>query len=321
MHSITILDGLQTNPGDLSWKGFEEYGELKVFDYLTYNEEEIIHRISDSDIVITVDTPVTDRVLSRCPRIVYVGAMATGHNHIDKTACAKRGIIVTNVPSYSTSSVSQRTIALLMELSDRVGTYDRAIHEGLWNGPFAHWDIPSLELEGKTLGIIGYGAIGRRTASIANAMGMRILAYSRHLQGKGDNTALYYNIDSLLKEADVISLHLPLNIDSRHIINRQSIAKMKDGVLLINTSRGELIDEEALSEALLSGKVGGAALDVLSTEPPNENNPLLKTPNTFITPHTAWTGRKARETLINETIENLKSFLEGKERNIVKVDN
>ena len=314
-YRIVILDGKETNPGDLLWLPIEKEGELKVFDDLIYDEEKIAERIGESEIVITVDVPITAAVMYRCRNIRYIGAMATGFNHISLAEAERRGIAVTNVPSYSTSSVSQRAIALLMELSDRVGTLSGKVKNGEWAGPFPHWEIPSFTLEGKTLGILGYGKIGRRTGEIALALGMKVIAYSRTRQEGWEGGIEFVSLSSLLTNSDCISLHAPLNEDSFHIIRKENIEMMKYGAYIINTSRGALIDEKDLNEALESRKLGGAALDVLETEPPEKDNPLLSSPYTIVTPHTAWTGKEARRVLIEETGKNIQAWKNGEWRN------
>ena len=311
---ITILDGLETNPGDLSWEPIYKHGILTVYDDFITDEDEIVKRIGNSEVVISVDTPITKNILSKCRNIRYIGAMATGYNHIDIEEADRRGIVVTNVPSYSTSSVAKRTIALLLELSDRVGDLNRIVKEGKWSVPFHHWEIPSFSLENKKMGILGYGNIGKETAKVAKALGMDVLAYSRSNKEGKDEMVSFVSFSDLLSLSDFISLHLPLTVETHHIINEETIGKMKDGVVLINTSRGSLIDEKALFFALKSGKIAAAGLDVMENEPV-QNSPLFSLNNTIITPHSAWTGKEAREKLIKETGENLEAFLEGRERN------
>lgn len=313
-HKIVVLDGLETNPGDLSWETLYEHGVLTVYDDLIYDEERIIERIGENDIIISVDVPITKSILDRCPSIKYIGAMATGYNHIDIEECEKRGIIVTNIPSYSTISVARRTISLLLELSERVSKLDEIVKNGGWESPFPHWTIPSFSLEGKTFGIIGYGRIGRKTGEIAKAMGMNVIANRRSQTDGQDEIASFVSLDTLLSTSDVISLHAPLNPDSYHMINSKTIERMKDGVIILNTSRGSLIDENALVKALIDRKIGGAGLDVMENEPRKES-PLFFLDNVVVTPHTAWTDKEARRNLIRETGENLKAFLEGRERN------
>lgn len=316
-HRITILDGLETNPRDLSWEPIYKHGILTVYDDLIYDEDEIIERIADSDMVITVDTPLTKRVISSCKNIKYIGAMATGYNHIDLDACEKRGITVTNVPSYSTLSVARRTIALLMELSERVSSLSQIVKNGGWTSPFPHWETPSFSLDNKTLGIIGYGRIGRKTAKIAKAMGMNVIAYKRNTKEEKDDIASFVSLDTLFSTSDVIALHAPLNDDSYHIINSETIEKIKNGVIILNTSRGALIDEDALIEGLISKKIWGVGLDVMENEPRKES-PLFSLDNVIITPHSAWTDVEARRTLIYETGENIKAYLENRERNTIR---
>lgn len=316
-HGIVILDGLETNPGDLDWAPIYESGVLEVYPDLTYDEDEIVRRIGKNDIVITVDAPITESVLSRCPEVRYVGAMATGFNHIDLEGAKRRGIPVTNVPSYASRSVARRAISLLLAISEKVAEQNKFIKDGEWKGPFPHWEYPSLSLEGMTMGLLGYGGIGRETAKLASALGMKTIASTRTRTRGKDEYAEFVSMDTLLSSSDVISLHAPLTAETERIINSATIEKMKDGVIIINTSRGKLVDEEAMKNALISRKVGGFGGDVFSSEPIEDSNPLLSSPNTILTPHSAWTGKEARRLLIEETGANIKAFLDGKDRNRV----
>jgi len=302
---IIILDGYTENPGDLSWDGFASLGELTVYEHTP--AEEIIPRIGDAQIVITNKTPLSAQVFDACPQIRYVGVLATGYNVVDVDAARAHGAVVTNVPTYGTQAVAQYVFALLLELCHHVGHHNAAVQQGRWTQgrDFCFWDHPLVELAGKTLGIIGYGRIGQAAAQIARAFGMKVLACSAH-GGEG-----LVPLDKVLCESDVISLHCPLTRENTGMISRDAIARMKDGVMIINTARGPLIDEEALREALLAGKVQGAALDVVSTEPIRADNPLLGLDNCLITPHIAWAPKESRQRLMDVAVENLKAFLSG----------
>ena len=310
---IIILDGYTENPGDLSWDGFAALGELTVYDHTP--AEEIIPRIGDAEIVITNKTPITTQTLDACPQIRYVGVLATGYNVVDTVAARERGIPVANVPTYGTAAVAQHTFALLLELCHHVGAHNAAVQQGRWtNGrDFCFWDYPLTELGGKTMGIIGYGRIGRAVANIARAFGMQVLACSAH-GGEG-----MVSLEEVLTQSDVISLHCPLTRENEKLINRETIARMKDGVMIVNTARGQLIDEEALREALISGKVSGAAVDVASAEPIRAENPLLGLPNCIITPHIAWAPKESRQRLMDVAVSNLEAFLKGKPVNNVAI--
>ena len=308
---IVILDGYTENPGDLSWDGFAAQGELTVYEHTM--AEDIIPRIGDAEIVITNKTPVTAQTLSACPQIRYVGVLATGYNVVDIAAARERGIVVTNVPTYGTAAVAQHTFALLLELCHRAGAHNAAVQQGKWtNGrDFCFWDYPLTELSGKTMGVIGYGRIGRAVANIARAFGMQVLACSAH-GGEG-----LVSLDEILAQSDVISLHCPLTGENEKMFNRETIARMKDGVMIVNTARGQLIDEEALREALLSGTVFGAAVDVAGVEPIRADNPLLGLENCIITPHIAWAPKESRQRLMDVAVSNLAAFLKGEPVNNV----
>ena len=308
---IVILDGYTENPGDLSWDGFAALGELTVYDHTP--ADEIIARIGDAQIVITNKTPITAQTFAACPQICYVGVLATGYNVVDVEAARHRHIVVANVPTYGTAAVAQHTFALLRELCHHVGAHNAAVQEGRWtNGrDFCFWDTPLTELLGKTLGVIGYGRIGRAVANIARAFGMQVLACSAH---GGEGTV---SLQEVITQSDVLSLHCPLTRDNEKLINRETIARMKDGVMILNTARGQLIDEEALREALINGKVSGAAVDVASAEPIRADNPLLGLENCIITPHIAWAPKESRQRLMDVSVSNLAAFLKGEPVNNV----
>lgn len=312
---IVVLDGYTLNPGDLSWDSLASLGELAVYDRTA--EEDILSRAKDADVLFTNKTPLTCETLLNCKNLKYIGVLATGYNVVDVAAAAELNITVTNIPTYGTAVVGQYAIALLLEIASRVGHHDKRVHEGAWsnNADWCFWNYPLIELEGKRLGIIGYGRIGRTTGRIAKAMGMDVVAYDSFINP--DFKDDYVDLDTLLTTSDVIVLHCPLFPETKEIINKNTISKMKDGVIIINNSRGPLINEEDLASALNSGKVYAAGLDVVSTEPIKEDNPLLKAKNCIITPHISWAAHESRDRLLSIAIDNLKSFLDGKPINVV----
>ena len=317
---IVILDGYTENPGDLSWDALAALGELTVYDRSSRtDQQEAIDRIGDAEIVITNKTPITRAVLDACPSVRFIGVLATGYNVVD-TACAReRGIPVSNVPAYGTAAVGQFTIALLLEICHHVAHHSETVFAGKWEHcpDFCYWDYPLIELDGKTMGIIGFGRIGQATGKIARAMGMRVLAFDSYPNDSGRALAEYVGLDELLAQSDVIALHCPLFPETQGIVNKDTIAKMKDGVILINNSRGPLVVEQDLADALNSGKVLAAGLDVVSTEPIRADNPLLKAKNCIITPHISWAPKESRQRIMDCTVENVKAFLNGKPVNVV----
>lgn len=319
---IVVLDGYTLNPGDLNWDGIKKFGELTVYDRTDFTPEAIIERIGDAEIVFTNKTPLPKSVLESTPSLKYIGVLATGYNIVDTKTAKERGITVTNIPSYGTAAVAQFTMALLLELCHHVGAHNAAVKAGDWtNCPdFCFWNHPLIELEGKNLGIIGFGRIGQATAKVAQALGVNILAFSNHPNPELESeTCKYVTLDDLLAQSDIISLHCPLFEDTMGIINKDSIAKMKDGVMIINTSRGPLVVEQDLCDALNSGKVGAAALDVVSLEPISASNPLLTAKNCIITPHIAWAPTASRSRLMNLAVDNLTGFLSGLPVNVVNL--
>jgi glycerate dehydrogenase len=316
---IVVLDGYTENPGDLSWSGLQELGELTVYDRSP--QELVASRIGDAQLIITNKTVISEAVMEQCTSIKYIGVLATGYNVIDIMAAKNRGIVVTNIPSYGTDAVSQYTIALLLELCHHVGAHSDSVKCGEWSNcmDFCYWNYPLIELAGKTMGIIGYGKIGRGTARIAGALGMNILAFepSKIAQEHLSDLIRQVSLEVLLQSSDVISLHCPLFPETIGIINQNSISQMKDGVMIINTSRGPLIVEKDLREALITGKVSGAAVDVVSDEPISLENPLLDAPNIIITPHIAWAPREARQRLMDIAVNNLRAYILGSPTNIV----
>lgn len=316
---IVVLDGKGLNPGDLSYDCLKQFGGLTVYDKTSSLEETIAH-IGSSEIVLTNKTPITEAVLAACPSIRYVGVQATGYNVVDCKACAERGIPVTNVPSYGTAAVAQFTMALLLELCHHIGLHDESVHRGDWirSDNFCYWLTPQMELAGKTFGIIGYGRIGQAAARLANAFGMQVLAYTRTPKEDSD-ICRFVPLDQLFAQSDIISLHCPLTSENMKLINGISIQKMKDGVILINTARGGLIDEYAVAEALKKGKLRAAAVDVISKEPMEQENPLLYAPNCLITPHIAWAPIESRQRLLDTVVENIQAFLNGTSINVVNI--
>ena len=314
---IVVLDGYTENPGDLSWDGLRALGELTVYDRT--RPEEAASRIQDAEIIVTNKVPVTRALLDQCTGIRYVSVLATGYNVVDLKAASERGIPVSNVPAYSTAAVGQFTIGMLLEICCQIGFHDRSVHNGDWAAcpDFCYWKTPLIELAGKTMGIIGFGRIGRQTGAIARAMGMQVLATGSRPGDEGRAIAEYVDLDTVLRQSDVISLHCPLFPETTGIINKDTIAKMKDGVIILNMARGPMIVEEDLAQALNSGKVYAAGMDVVSQEPIRADNPLLTAKNCFITPHIAWASRECRQRIMDITEQNIRSFLEGNVRNRV----
>ncbi len=320
---IVVLDGYTLNPGDLSWAGLEELGDLTVYDRTVFdrsNDNLIIERIGDAQIVFTNKTPLPREVLRKAPNVKYIGVLATGYNIVDIEAAKELGITVTNIPTYGTDSVAQMVFAHLLEICHHVAAHSDAVKNGEWtnNVDWCFWKYPLIELAGKTMGIIGYGRIGQAVGRVAQAFGMKVLANDKYPNKDLESDTLkYVELDELLANSDVISLHCPLFEENKGMINKDSIAKMKDGVIIINTSRGPLIVEDDLAEALNSGKVYAAGLDVVSTEPIKADNPLLKAKNIFLTPHIAWAPKESRQRLMDIAVENLKAYLNGKPINVV----
>jgi glycerate dehydrogenase len=315
---IVVLDGYALNPGDLSWEGIREMGEVEIYERTP--EAKILERAEGAEILLTNKTPLTRKTIEALPELEYIGVLATGYNVVDIKAAAENEVVVTNVPTYGTNAVAQFVLALLLEVCHHVGEHNRAVKSGAWTAAadFCFWDYPLIELQGKTLGIIGFGSIGQRTAELAVAFGMEVLAYDRSPKKKISNPEIkteeieFVDLMDLYRRSDVISLHCPQTAETKGMINQVSIAQMQEGVIIINTARGGLIVEEELAAALETGKVKAAAVDVLTTEPPAASNPLLSSNRTIVTPHIAWASREARERLMNTVLENLKNFLEGR---------
>ena len=317
---IAILDGHALNPGDLSYDCIRQFGDVTIYDR-TDSEAEAIARIGDSEIVLINKVPITETLLAACPSIRLICVQATGYNVVNCAACAKRGIPVTNVPTYGTAAVAQFTLALMLELCHRIELHNQDVHAGGWTNAdcFCYWLTPQMELAGKTLGIIGFGSIGKAVGRLARAFGMNVIVYNRSQSEDGRKIGTYVDLDTLFAQADFVSLHCPLFPETEKIINAASIAKMKDGAMLINTARGALVDEAALADALNSGKLRGAALDVVSQEPINGENPLLSCKNCIITPHIAWAPLESRQRLLDTVVENIRAFLNGKPQNVVNL--
>lgn len=315
---IVVLDGYTENPGDLSWGGLEKLGDLTVYDRTP--EDKIVHRIGDAQAIYVNKVPITKETIEVCPNLKFIGVLATGYNVVDVDAAKDAGVIVSNVPTYGTDAVAQFTIALMLELCHHIGEHSDSVKRGDWtnNVDWTYWLHPLVELAGKNLGVIGFGRIGQRTAEIAQALKMNILAYdanpNKHLES---DTLRYVELDELYANSDIITLHAPLFPSTEGMINKESISKMKDGVMIINDSRGGLIVEEDLRDALNSGKVAGAAVDVVSKEPIEMDNPLIDAKNIIITPHIAWAPKESRQRLMDVAVANLKAYIDGEPQNVV----
>lgn len=316
-NKIVVLDGYTENPGDLSWDKIEQFGDLTVYDRTP--EDKVLERIKDADMVITNKCPLKAEVLEKAKKLKYIGVIATGYNIVDVDKAKELGIPVTNIPAYGSRSVAQFAMALILEICHHIGHHSDEVRKGRWsdNPDWCFWDYPLIELEGKTMGIIGLGRIGSYTAKLAGAFGMKVLAYSRSQNEEGRKIAEYTDLDTLLGKSDFIVLHCPLFEDTREIIRKENIDKMKDGVIIINNSRGQLINEKDLADALESGKVAAAGLDVASTEPVRKDNPLLYAKNVIMTPHISWASKEARMRIMDMQEKNIKAFLEGKPINVI----
>lgn len=316
---LVITDGYCENPGDLSWEPLKQFGELVIYDRTEDDEDKIIDRIGDADIAIINKVPITERIMDACPNLKAIAILATGYNVVDIDAARKRGIPVCNVPAYGTDAVAEFAMSLLLELCHHVGHHADAVKEGRWEScpDFCFWDYPLMDLHGKTMGIIGFGRIGRTTGKLANAFGMKVLATGSRPTPEGEALADYVDLDTLLARSDVIALHCPLLPGTKDIICRENIEKMKDRVIIINNARGGCVVEQDLADALNSGKVAAAGLDVVSTEPISGDNPLLTAKNCIITPHISWASRECRQRILDTTVENVRSFLAGIPKNVV----
>ena len=314
---IVILDGYSANPGDLSWKGLEELGTLTVYDRTKSNET--VARAADAEIVLTNKVILNSEVIAQLPHLKYIGVLATGYNVVDINAAHERGIIVTNVPAYSTESVAQMVFAHLLTVTNRTEHYAIQNRDGRWssNPDFCYWDFPHMELAGKTFGIVGLGNIGQRVAQIALAFGMKVKAVTSKAQAALPDGIEKVSLEELLASADVLSLHCPLTDSTRHMMNAATLQQMKPSAILINTGRGPLVDDQAVADALAKGTIAAYCADVVTEEPPKPDNPLLQQPNAFITPHIAWASMEARVRLLKVAIDNVSSFLNGKPQNVI----
>lgn len=314
---ITVLDGYGLNPGDMSWDELRALGDVEIFDRTP--REQVVERAKDSEIILTNKVKIDDEIMSQLPQLMYVGVLATGYNVVDVKAANKRGIIVTNIPTYSTDSVAQMTFAHILTISNRVEHYAIENRKGRWsnNPDFCYWDTPLVDLTGKTLGIVGLGHIGLRVAAIAKQFGMDVFAYTSKTAAELPLGIQKTTLEGLYAVSDILTLHCPLTDETRELINARSIAKMKKGIVIINTGRGQLINEHDVAEALKSGYICGYGADVMSEEPPKEDNELLLQPNAFITPHIAWASMDSRIRLMNQTVKNIKAFMNGRPINVV----
>lgn len=315
--NIVVLDGYTLNPGDLTWPALEALGACRVFDRTPPGET--VARAAEAEIVLTNKTVLNRDTLARLPRLRYIGVLATGYNVVDLAAARARGIVVTNVPGYSTASVVQLTFALLLELTHHVGAHADGVRAGRWSrsADFCYWESPLVELAGLTLGLVGFGNVGRGVARAAGAFGMRVLVHTRTTPTGGVDGVASVDLETVFRQCDVVSLHCPLTDATRHLVNRERLAWMKATAFLINTGRGPLVDEAALADALNNGRLAGAGLDVLSSEPPAADNPLLAAKNCVITPHIGWATRAARERLMRIAVENVRAFQAGQPQNVV----
>ena len=318
---IVVLDGYTENPGDISWAPFEALGELVVYDYTAPSE--IFERLEGVSVCLTNKTCFPKEVLEKLPDLKYIGCLSTGFNVVDVEYCREHGITVTNIPEYATFATAQMTIALLLEIANKAGHHSDLVHEGVWTRgrDFCFWDGTLTELYGKTLGLFGFGKIASRVSRIASALGMKVLACRRseitEEMRKADPQVTFTDEETLWKESDVISFHCPLTPATTGLVNEKAISKMKDGVILINTSRGPVLDETAVAKALKIGKVAALGADVVSVEPIREDNPLLTSPNTYLTPHIAWAPKETRLRLMDVAAGNLSSYLKGSPVNVV----
>ena len=317
---IVVLDGYTENPGDISWAPLEALGDVTVYDRTSYAESPLIaERIGAAEIAVTNKTPLTRAVIDACPNLRAIAVLATGYNVVDTVYARTKGIPVMNVPAYGTDNAAQYAVALLLEACSHVGLHDCSVHAGEWteSADFCYWKRPLIEVSGKTAGIIGFGRIGMAVARVLRAMNVRVLAYSRSERAEGRALADYVPLDELIGSSDFIFLHCPLTPETEGLINAARISQMKDGVIIVNNGRGQLIVEADLAAALACGKVGCAAVDVASSEPIRADNPLLHAPNCIITPHISWATKEARERIMQTTADNVKSFMAGKPAHVV----
>ena len=315
---ITVLDGKGLNPGDLSWDCLNQFGEVSVYDK-TPSTEQTIARLQGVEVAITNKTPITAEVLDACPDVKLVCVLATGYNVVDCEAAKLRGVPVCNVPDYGTSAVAQFTFALLLEICHQIGHHDKLVHQGAWTKcpTFCFWDTPQMDLAGKTLGIIGFGRIGQAVAKIAIAFGMKVLAYSRTEYPEGKELATYVPLNTLLAQSDIVTIHCPMTAQTAEMINKETLSQMKDGAILLNTSRGGVLNESDVKDALCAGKLRYAAMDVAAAEPIPADSPLLSAPNCIITPHMAWAPVESRQRILDCTVRSINAYLKGAPENTV----
>lgn len=317
---IVVLDGYTENPGDLSWDSLKALADVTVYDRTSYVDAPIIaERIGDAEIAVVNKTPISKATIDACRNLKMIAVLAAGYNVVDYNYAREKGIPVCNVPTYGTASVSQYSIALLLEICHHIGHHSQSVHEGNWskNVDWCYWDYPLIELEGKTMGIIGFGRIGQAEGRVAKALGMNVLAYDLYPNDTGRQIGQYVELDELLAKADVITLHCNLTPENTGLINAQTIRKMKDGVILINNARGQLIVEQDVADALNSGKIAAAGLDVVYTEPIRPDNPLLQAKNCIITPHISWAPKESRQRIMDITADNIRAFLSDSAINVV----
>lgn len=315
---ITVLDGYGLNPGDLSWDGIAKFGDLTVYDRTP--AELTVERAADSEIVLTNKTVIDAQTIEKLPKLKYIGVLATGYNIVDTKAARKHEITVTNIPAYSTMSVAQTVFALIFAITNRVEHYSKENHSGRWsrNPDFCYWDTQLTEIAGKTIGIAGLGNIGKAVAEIALAFGMKVIAYTSKNQNQLPEGVTKCDLATLFSNSDIVSLHCPLTPDTKQLANKERLATMKPDAILINTARGPLVDEQAVADALTAGKLRAYGADVMNTEPPSADNPLLSAPNTYITPHVAWATEEARKRLMKIATDNIEAFLAGKTVNKIE---
>lgn len=315
---IVVLDAYTLNPGDLSWEGLKQFGDLMLYDRTP--GDQILTRCEGAEIVFTNKTPLEAKVIEQLPVLKYIGVLATGYNVVDTEAAKSRGIIVSNVPGYGTTSVVQLTFALLLELCHHTQQHSDSVMDGKWSKSpdFCFWNFPLIELAGKTMGIIGFGDIGSKVGDLATAFGMKIIATGRrHTDQRHRPDFKWADLDTLLEQSDVVSIHCPLSPETKGLINMERLNMMKRSAFLLNTSRGPIVVEKDLANALNNGIIAGAGIDVLSTEPPSKDNPLFYTKNCIITPHIAWATKEARQRLMTIATKNLAAFIEGRPQNVV----
>ena len=314
---IVVLDGYAANPGDVSWEAMQSLGELTVYDRTA--PDEVLERAAEADAVLTNKVVITAAMMAQLPALKYIGVLATGYNVVDVKAAREQGIIVTNIPAYSTDSVAQLTFEHILNITHRVGHYASQNRQGRWssNPDFVYWDTPLIELSGKTMGIVGLGSIGMKVATIARQFGMDVFALTSKNSSDLPQGLQKTTLDGLLAISDVLSLHCPLTDDTYHLIDAKALSKMKPGAILINTGRGPLVDEEAVAKALDSGQLMAYGADVMSVEPPQPSNPLLRCPNAYLTPHIAWATFEARQRLMQIAVDNLQCFIDGQPQNVV----